>query len=169
MLKPDLTRRGFLGASLMGAAAARSGRAAGDGWTELFDGHCLNGWRPSEHKDSWKVQDGTLVADGGRSHLFYTGDFHGANFKNFELEVECQARPLCNSGVYFHTKYQETNFPGKGFEIQINNTHIGDGGYREHKKTGSLYGVRNVYKQFVGDDQWFKMRALVRGKTCRST
>ena len=160
MPKFEVTRRAFLG-----TVAAASLASAADGWTELFDGHSLNGWRPSEHKDSWKVQDGTLVADGGRSHLFYAGDFHGANFKNFELEVECQARHLCNSGVYFHTKYQETNFPGKGFEIQINNTHIGDGGYRERKKTGSLYGVRNVYKQFMGDDQWFKMRALVRGKS----
>jgi hypothetical protein len=160
MPKFEVTRRAFLG-----TVAAASLASAADGWTELFDGHSLNGWRPSEHKDSWKVQDGALVADGGRSHLFYAGNFHGADFKNFELEVECQARHLCNSGVYFHTKYQETNFPGKGFEVQINNTHLGDGGYRERKKTGSLYGIRNVYKQFVGDDQWFKMRVLVRGKS----
>ena len=25
------------------------------------------------------------------------------------------------------------------------------------KKTGSLYGLRNVYRQFVPDDQWFKL------------
>lgn len=156
----EMTRRAVLGA----LAAASLARPA-DGWTELFDGHSLDGWRPSEHKDSWKVQDGCLVADGGRSHLFYAGAFHGADFKNFELEVECQARRLCNSGVYFHTRYQETNFPGKGFEIQINNTFPGDGSYRERKKTGSLYGIRNVYKQFIGDDEWFKIRTLVRGKS----
>ena len=155
----QVTRRAFLG-----AAAAASLIPAADGWTELFDGHSMNGWRPSEHKDSWSVKDACLVAEGGRSHLFYAGDFHGADFKNFELEVECQARHLCNSGVYFHTRYQETNFPGKGFEIQIANSYIGDGGYRERKKTASLYGIRNVYKQFVGDDEWFKMRILVRGK-----
>jgi hypothetical protein len=161
MPKFEVTRRAFLGT----VAAASLASAADEGWTQLFDGHSMEGWRPSEHKDSWKVQDGALVADGGRSHLFYVGPFHGASFKNFELEVDCLARPLCNSGVYFHTAYQESNFPRKGFEIQIDNTFVGEGTYKERKKTGSLYGVRNVYKQFIGDDQWFKIRVLVRGKS----
>ena len=52
----------------------------------------------------------------------------------------------------------------KGFEIQVNNTDPGEGAYRERKKTGSLYGLRNVYKQLQADDQWFKLNALVRGK-----
>jgi 3-keto-disaccharide hydrolase len=164
MAHTDLTRRGFLGASVLSAASARFATAADDGWVELFNGHSLEGWRPSEHKDSWKVVDGQLAADGPRSHLFYDGPVHSANFKNFELEVEALARPGCNSGVHFHTVYQETNFPQKGFEIQIDNTYVGEGSYREHKKTGSLYGVRNLYKQIVLDDTWFKIYAAVRGK-----
>jgi hypothetical protein len=88
-----------------------------------------------------------------------------ADFKNFELEVETLAHPQCNSGVYFHTAYQERGFPIKGFEIQVNNTYTGEGGsYRERKKTGSLYGLRNVYKQFIPDDRWFKIQVAVRGK-----
>jgi hypothetical protein len=154
-----ITRRAFVG-----ALSAIPLAAADDGWIELFDGHSLEGWRPSEHKDSWKVVEGQLAAQGPRSHLFYDGPVHGADFKNFELEVGALARPACNSGVYFHTRYQETNFPQKGFEIQINNTATGERGYREHKKTGSLYGVRNIYKQFVPDDQWFKIHVAVRGK-----
>ena len=108
---------------------------------------------------------GSLAADGPRSHLFYTGGVHNANFKNFELEVECLARHGCNSGVYFHTAYQETGFPIKGFEVQVDNTATGEGGYIERKKTGSLYGLRNIYKQFIPDDQWFKINVLVRGKS----
>ncbi len=101
--------------------------AAEDGWIDLFDGRILANWRPSENKSSWKVVDGSLAADGPRSHLFYNGPVHGAVFKNFELEVEALARPACNSGVYFHTAYQETGFPEKGFEIQIDNTATGRG------------------------------------------
>jgi len=108
--------------------------------------------------------DGSLSADGPRSHLFYTGPVQAANFKNFELEVECLAHHECNSGVYFHTAYQEKGFPIKGFEVQVNNTATGEGSYRERKKTGSLYGIRNIYKQFIPDDQWFKVNVLVRGK-----
>ncbi len=129
-------------------------------WIPLFNGKDLTGWRPSDHQDAWKVRDGQIVADGAVSHLFSTG----REFKNFELEVEALAQTAANSGVYFHTAYQETGFPIKGFEIQINHTAGGEGTYRERKKTGSLYGVRNVYKQFVNDNQWFKMNVLVRGK-----
>lgn len=133
-------------------------------WIELFDGHSLKGWQPSENKSSWKVVDGMLAADGPRSHLFYAGPAQGASFRNFELEVELTTKPECNSGIYFHTEYQETGFPEKGFEIQINNTARGDGGYLERKKTGSLYGLRNMYKQLVPDEKPFLIHTVVRGK-----
>ncbi len=155
-----MTRRAFAGAMTAAGIAA----AADDGWVELFDGKSLEGWRASENKGSWSVVDGQLSANGPRSHLFYTGPVRGADFRNFELEVEVRTQPACNSGVYFHTAYQESDFPRKGFEIQINNTATGDGGYRERKKTGSLYGLRNMYKQFAPDDRWFKVYAAVRGK-----
>src|ERR1017187_2349889 len=160
-MKLDLTRRAFVGSL---AVAGLSAAAADDGWVELFDGHSLQGWRPSENKASWKVVNGQLAAAGPRSHLFYDGPVKGANFRNFELEVDAMARPGCNSGVYFHTAYQESNFPQKGFEVQIANTAGGENGYMERKKTGSLYGLRNVYKQFIADDQWFKIHVAVRGK-----
>ncbi len=155
------TRREFI----TSAAAAPLALAAGaEQWIDLFDGRSLNGWRPSENKNSWSVVDGMLAANGPRSHLFYVGPVHGADFRNFELEAELITRPECNSGVYFHTAYQETGFPEKGFEIQINNTARGDGGYLERKKTGSLYGLRNMYKQLVPDEKPFRIRATVRGK-----
>lgn len=162
-----MTRRVFGQAVAAGCAltAGMEGLAAGAGeWTELFDGHTLDGWRPSEHKSSWQVVNGMLTANGPRSHLFYSGGVHGADFRNFELEVELTTRPQCNSGIYFHTAYQETGFPEKGFEIQINNTALGDGGYLERKKTGSLYGLRNMYKQLVPDEQPFRVNVAVRGK-----
>ncbi len=134
------------------------------GWVDLFDGQSLKGWRPSENKGSWKVVDGALTANGPRSHLFYTGSIRAADFRNFELEVELTTRPECNSGVYFHTAYQETGFPEKGFEVQVNNTARGEGGYLERKKTGSLYGLRNMYKQLVPDEKPFRMHIAVRGK-----
>lgn len=159
MPNSEISRRGFVA-----AMAALPLASAADDWVSLFDGRTLEGWSAAEHKDSWKVVDGALMANGPRSHLFYSGPVRGANFKNFELEVDCLARHDCNSGVYFHTAHQEKDFPYKGFEVQINNTARGEGSYRERKKTGSLYGVRNVYRQFIGDDEWFKMRIAVRGK-----
>jgi len=154
-----VSRRSFLGASALGAASIGA-CSAQDGWKELFDGKTLNGWKPSGNQDSWKVVDGQLSGDGPTSHLFYTGGV----YKNFELEAEVLARPLCNSGVFFHTVFQEKGFPQKGFEIQVNNTAEGEKGYFERKKTGSLYGVRNIYKQLIPDNEWFTMHLAVRGK-----
>src|SRR5947209_8673957 len=157
----EISRRAFAG---LVTAAPFAIAAGSEEWIDLFDGQTLNGWRPSENKGSWKVVDGALAANGPRSHLFYTGPVRAADFRNFELEVELTTEPACNSGIYFHTGYQETGFPEKGFEVQINNTALGDGGYLERKKTGSLYGLRNMYKQLVPDKKPFQIRVIVRGK-----
>ncbi len=154
MHNSDITRRAFVGAMTAVPLLAQS-----DGWMDLFNGRNLDGWRPQGKLPSWKVAGGLLSADGAMCHLFYAGPVHGADFKNFELEVEAMTRPSCNSGVYFHTTYQDTGWPNKGCEVQINNTQE-----REKKKTGSLYNLRNSYKQFVPDNQWFKINILVRGK-----
>ena len=156
--KFDLSRRAFVGAMAAVPLLGQNG-----GWVELFNGKDLTGWKPQNNNPatSWKVVDGLLTADGPMCHLFYTGPFHNADFKNFELEAEVMTRQSCNSGVYIHTAYQETN--GRKRAARSRST-TRPGGYREHKKTGSLYGLRNVYSQYVPDGQWFKLNVLVRGK-----
>lgn len=160
MTPSTLTRRAFAG-----TLAAVPLLAADTDWIDLFDGRSLNGWRAAENPQSWKVRDGCLFADGPRSHLFYNGPVHRADFRNFELELEARAPHAANSGVYFHTRYQDSGFPGKGFEVQIINSLTGRESYQPRVMTGSLYGLRNVYKPLVADDQWFKLNILVRGKT----
>ncbi len=103
-----------------------------EGWISLFDG-TLNGWKASENKDTFSVRDGMIVVDGPRSHLFYVGPVNNANFKNFEIKAEVMTKPSANSGIYFHTEYQERGWPDKGYEVQVNNTHS------DWRKTGSLY------------------------------
>ena len=156
----DLTRRSVLSA-LGGAVVLRS---ADSEWVSLFDGKSLAGWKANENAASWKVADGCLTASGPRSHLFYVGPVRGARFKNFELEAEVMSWPGANSGIFFHTAHQATGWPEQGFEVQIDNTHRGEGSYRERKLTGSLYGVRNLYKSLVKDNQWFRLNIQVRGK-----
>jgi hypothetical protein len=138
--------------------------AAAQGWQPLFDGQSLAGWRAAENPSAWSAANGMLAADGPRSHLFYEGPVNNASFRNFEFEAEVLTRPQANSGIYFHTRYQEKGWPSKGFEVQINNTATGEGGYVENRKTGSLYAVRNVYKALARDGEWFKVNILVRGK-----
>jgi len=137
------------------------------GWVSLFDGQSLEGWKASENAESFTVADGAITCDGPRSHLFYVGPVEGADFTSFELETRVLARKGANSGIYFHTAFQEEDWPGQGFEIQVNNSQERHGDYLERKKTGSLYGYRNVYKAMGPDDEWFAVKARVEGKRVR--
>ena len=132
------------------------------GFVPLFDGVSLNGWRASENPASFRVVDGAIACDGPRSHLFYVGPDGDAAFEDFEAVAEVMTRPGANSGFYFHTAFQETGWPARGFEVQVNNSQKRHGDYLELKKTGSLYGIRNVYKALAGDDEWFTLRLVVR-------
>jgi len=130
-----------------------------DNWQSLFDGKTLNGWKASENKDTFSVKDGMIVVDGPRSHLFYVGPYSGANFKDFEFKADVMTKPGSNSGIYFHTKFQDTGWPDQGFECQVNSTH------RDRKKTGGLYAVEDVMDNAPStDDKWFNYYIRVEGK-----
>jgi len=159
-----LTRRNLIALLLAAPAAAYAFSDDSADWIPLFDGESLDGWKPNEHADTFKVVDGQIVVHGERTHLFYVGPVRNADFKNFELSADVMTRPGANSGIYFHTAYQPSGWPAAGFEVQVANTHEGANGYKERKKTGSLYSVRNVYKQLVNDNEWFRMNILVRGE-----
>jgi hypothetical protein len=158
-----------IGAVAAGLAGARPGAAPNaekPGWTNLFDGASMTGWKAAEHPESWTVKDGTLACSGDRSHLFYTGAVQDARFENFEAEVEVKTGTGANSGVFILTAWQDKGWPAQGFEIQVNNTQPvfpGDSGdpYRENKKTGSLYGIRNTYKALARDNEWFTLKIRV--------
>jgi hypothetical protein len=135
-----------------------------EGWVELLNGKDFNGWRASEHKDTWTMtEDGLYQAFGKRSHLYYEGEHLKDGFKNFEIDVLVKTFKLANSGINFHTNYAEVGWPPAGFEIQVNNTHIGEGDFIEFKKSASLYGRRNLYKSFAKDDQFMNIKARVNG------
>ena len=128
------------------------------GWQLLFDGKSLDGWKASENPGSFTVQDGTLVVFGKRSHLFYVGPVANHDFKNFELELDIKTFPKANSGVYFHTTYQETGWPDKGYEVQVNNTH------KDVKKGAGLYAIQDNLQPPAKDEEWYTMRIKVQGK-----
>ena len=74
------------------------------GWTSLFDGKTLNGWKVGKNAESFKVQDGMIVVNGQVAHLFYDGPVANHDFKNFDFKADIMTFPSANSGVYFHTQ-----------------------------------------------------------------
>jgi hypothetical protein len=151
-------------AALATIALAPAARAEDEsGFTSLFDGKTLAGWKAAaEGPSSFHVEGGAIACDGPRSLLFYVGRGGEApSFENFELSVDVMSRAGANSGVFFHTGYQEKDWPARGFEVQVDNSQKRHGDYLEMKMTGSLYGIRNVYKALVRDDEWFTMDVRV--------
>lgn len=129
---------------------------AQDGFTTIFDGKSLKGWKASENTSSWSIVDGAIVCHGPRSHLFYVGD--EKPFVNFELKCDVMTTPGSNAGIYFHTRYQETGWPRYGYEAQVNVSH------RDPKKTGSLYGVVDVGNPPCRDNEWWTQHIIVNNR-----
>lgn len=134
------------------SAAAQAGEKDEQGWISLFNGKDLSGWKVSEN-GKWKVEDGKIVANGPRSHLFTEQEF-----TNFEFQADVMTTPGSNSGIYFHTKYQDEGWPEQGYEAQVNVTQ------RDPVKTGSLYGVVKLFKTPAKDNQWWTQHVTVKGK-----
>ncbi len=125
-------------------------------WKQLWDGKTFEGWKASENVDSWKIENGTIICDGPRSHLFYVGD--DQPFKNFEFECEVKTEPHSNAGIYFHTKYQETGWPKYGYEVQVNVTH------QDPKKSGGLYATADVSDPPIKDGEWYTQTIIVKDR-----
>lgn len=128
------------------------------GWVSLFDGKSLDNWKVGNNAATFTVENGTIVAHGETAHLFYIGDVKNHDLKNFEFKAEVMTTPGSNSGIYFHTQYQETGWPSKGYEVQVNNSHT------DWRRTGSLYGVQDVKEVYVKDNVWFTEYIKVEGK-----
>jgi hypothetical protein len=154
---------GFLILSLIFLMNCQSQKEAGDDWISLFNGATLDGWTANENLDTWKIEDGVLVCQGERSHLFYTGEVNDGIFKNFEFKADVMTLPGSNSGIYICTSYEDEGWPSKGYEVQINNSFIGNPEHPELKKNAGLYGIRNKYLTTVGDNEWYTMHIVLKG------
>ena len=149
-------------ACLGGWLLLAAGGAAADeepGFERLFDGKSLAGWQPNENPGSWQVRDGAIVCHGPRSHLFYVGPDAAtpAEFRNFHLKADVMTKPKANSGIYFHTKFQESGWPSVGHEAQVNNSQS------DPVRTGSLYNVVKNLTPPAKDDEWFTEEVIVEG------
>ena len=128
-----------------------------EGFVQLWDGKSFENWKINESPETWKIENGEIICNGPRSHLFYTGAL--APCTDFELKVDVMAEPNSNAGIYFHTAYQDSGWPKAGFETQVNNTY-----HKDPRKTGSLYAVQDVTRQLIPDNVWWTQHVIVQGK-----
>lgn len=127
-------------------------------WVSIFDGKTLNGWKVGANPQTFKVEDGMIVVNGNVAHLFYDGPLQQHDFKNFEFKADVKTMPGSNSGIYFHTIFQESSWPKKGYEVQVNNSHT------DWRRTAGLYAVQDVKEAPAKDEEWFTIHIKVKGK-----
>lgn len=116
-------RDAFLAALLCAAAS----HAADTGWTSLFDGKTLNGWRVAAKpedlpKNYWTVQDNTITCDSrGRAKHNYVWLTTTAEYGNFDLKLKVRSYrdSTGNSGVQVHSRYDDQAFWMDGPQIDI--------------------------------------------------
>jgi 3-keto-disaccharide hydrolase len=140
-------------------------RTVESGYVSLFNGKDLTGWKASANPDSFKVENSAVVANaaGQASHLFYDGPVGNHSFQDFDLRLDVLARYRSNGGVYVMTEFQPQGFPGKGFEIQVNNSHS------DRIRTGSLYHVVDLSNIPGKDDEWIPMEIKAQANTITVT
>ncbi len=152
-----ISRRSLLSSLLVLPAALR----AESDWVPLFNGRSLDAWRVGDNRKAFRVEAGKIVATGLGGQLFYAGHVADGRFKNFELKAEVLTQPGARSALYFHTDFAPHGAPAKGLVVRIDNSWPAQG---EYAKTGSLSGLRSIYKPLAKDGEWFQLHVLVRAK-----
>ena len=155
----------FITILLIALAAAVQGKTPGvePGFTSLFNGKDLTGWKIGGSAESFTIRDGAIVASGPASHAYYDGSFRNHRFRNFELRVDAMVTTGGNGGIYVLTEFEQVGgnerasgrFPSKGFEIQVYNGTAGP-------RTGSLYHVVDLNEPLVKDGEWFTQTIIVK-------
>ncbi len=129
-----------------------------DGWYSLYDGKSFDGWKVGDNAGTFSIENGAIAVNGPVAHLFYVGPVNNHDFKNFEFKTQVMTTPGSNSGIYFHTEFQQGSWPDKGYEVQVNNSHT------DWRRTGSLYGIQDVKDTLVKDNVWYTEHIIVKDK-----
>ena len=141
-----------------------------DGWTNLFDGTSLTGWRGYKQADAsktrWKVQDGMLTVDPGDG-----SDTRGARdlitdgtYDNFELAFEWKVSPGGNSGVKYFVLEDRDSAIGHEYQI-IDDLKHPDAKIGAHRQTASFYDVLPATNRRVKPSGEFNQsRVIVSGR-----
>ena len=140
------------------------------GFTPLFDGKTLAGWKPTGKADAWAAENGAIVCTRGGGGYLLTEKEYG----DFELRFEYRwSKPGGNSGVALRTP-PKGDPAYVGMEIQL----IDDEGWEsvhksklaDYQHTGSIYDVQPAKRQAnkpVGE--WNAVTISCRGRTVRVT
>ncbi len=168
-----MTRKTFLLGSILLLAAATAPAAVEPGFTSIFDGKTLDGWKlMGGHGAGYAVKDGDIVLPrGGGGNLLYEKEY-----TDFILRFEFKLEEGSNNGLAIRSPMSAQDMAYQGMELQIiDNSAERYKDIQPWQKHGSLY---NVFPAKTGAlkpvGQWNaeevqvqgrKVKVVVNGKT----
>jgi hypothetical protein len=107
-----------------------------EGFTPLFNGKDLTGWKATGKADVWKADQGAIAVEKGGGGYLMTEKEYG----DFELRLEYKLTKGANSGVALRTPM--AGDPAYvGMEIQLIDDEGWPGKLADYQHTGSIYDV----------------------------
>lgn len=141
---PSLSRAVVLAALAATAVATADDKPAAvpDGFTALFDGKTLTGWKPTGRADAWAAEGGAIVCKGSGGGYLLTEKEYG----DFELRLEYRwGKEGGNSGIALRAPVQGDPAYA-GMEIQLIDDEgwekVNGGKLADYQHTGSVYDVK---------------------------
>src|SRR4051812_28297016 len=140
------------------------------GWTPLFDGKDLQGWRgykkPDASSTRWRVEDGMLTIPGTGA-----GDTHGqqdiitdATFDQFDLRWEWKIAQGGNSGVKYFVLEDQPSAIGHEYQMIDDERHP-DAKIGPHRQTAAFYDVFAAHdRPMKPAGEWNTSEVIVKGK-----
>lgn len=160
------------------SSLAMSAPADDEGWTSLFDGTTLDGWKVNGGRATYAVENGTIVGttvEGSPNTFLCKGDY-----KDFVLELEVKCDPRLNSGVQVRSHVYQKDDPSAenrrragvvyGPQCEIARKETGTAGrfYDEGRRGKWLAEISPGAKGAFQDDGWNRYRIVVQGNRYRS-
>jgi hypothetical protein len=134
------------------------------GWTLLFDGKTLDGWRGYKEAaigKGWEVQDGAIILTTAKAGDLVTN----AEFGDFELTFDWKISVGGNSGVIYRSGFGDSAPYRTGPEYQVLDNIKADDNKKANHLAGSLYDIGEAppkdFTKPVGE--WNTGKIIVRG------
>ena len=124
-----MTRCSFAVVLLLALAASSH---AGSGWTALFNGKDLSGWK-KYGDEKWVVDGGTILCESTANKYGYLTT--EKTYGNFDLRLKFKGEAEGNSGVFVHSRITGID-PEHGPDIEGMQVEVDPG---KGKHTGGLY------------------------------
>ena len=132
-----------------------------EGFTSLFNGKDLTGWKPTGKAEVWAAEGGSIVCKGGGGGWLLTEQ----DFADFEFRCEYKwAKAGGNSGVALRTP-PKGDPAYLGMEIQLIDDEGWPGKLADYQHTGSIYDVqpaKAAANKPIGE--WNTVRIVCQGR-----